>query len=63
MNTQERRQLVRAQVIDATVAKAAINQSRRKRADAAKLLRKTMAKNQFARTRQVDSISYPRQAG
>jgi hypothetical protein len=62
MNTQERRQLVRAQIVDVSVAKAAINKSRRERAEAAKLLRKAMAKNQFA-VRQIDSVSYPRQAG
>jgi hypothetical protein len=58
MNTQERRQLVRAQVVDANIAKAAINKSRRERAEAAKELRKAMAKNQFA-SRRLDSISYP----
>jgi hypothetical protein len=62
MNTLERRQLVRGQVIDVAIAKAAINKSRRERVEAAKLLRKAMAKNQFS-TRRVDSISYPRQAG
>jgi hypothetical protein len=62
MNTLERRQLVRGQVIDVAIAKAAINKSRRERVEAAKLLRKAMAKNQFS-TRGVDSISYPRQAG
>lgn len=61
MNTQERRQLVRAHVIDVAIAKAEINKSRRERAEAAKSLRKAMAKSQFA-TRQLDSISYPRQA-
>jgi hypothetical protein len=58
MNTQERRQFVRAQVIDAAVAKAAINKSRRERAVAAKDLRKAMTHNQFAH-RKLDSISYP----
>jgi hypothetical protein len=58
MNTQERRQFVRGQIIDVSVAKAAINKSRRERAAAAKDLRKTMTKNQFAR-RELDSVSYP----
>jgi hypothetical protein len=62
MNTLKRRQLVRGQVIDVAIAKAAINKSRRERAEAAKLLRKAMAKNQFS-TRRIDLISYPRQAG
>ena len=58
MNTQERRQLVRGQVIDAAVAKAAINKSRRDRAKAAKDLRKALAQSQYA-SRRTDSISYP----
>ena len=58
MNTQERRQLVRSQVIDVAVAKAAINKSRRERAKAAKDLRKALAQTQYA-SRRSDSISYP----
>ena len=58
MNTQERRQLARAQVIDAAIAKAAINKSRRERANAAKDLRKALAQSQYA-SRRTDSISYP----
>ena len=58
MNTQERRQLVRAQVIDVAIAKAAINQSRRERAKATKNLRKALAQSQYA-TRPTDVISYP----
>jgi hypothetical protein len=58
MNTQERRQLVRSQVIDAAVAKAAINKSRRERAKAAKDLRKALAHTQYV-SRRADSISYP----
>lgn len=61
MNTQERRRLVRAHVIDAAIAKAAINKSRRERANAAKDLRKALAQTQYA-SRRADSISYP-QAG
>jgi hypothetical protein len=58
MNTQERRQLVRGQVVDAAVAKAAINKSRRERAKAAKDLGKALAQSQYA-SRRTDSISYP----
>jgi hypothetical protein len=58
MNTQERRQFVRAQIIDVRVAKASVNESRRERAAAAKDLRKAMKKNQFAQ-RELESISYP----
>jgi hypothetical protein len=62
MNTLERRQLVRGHVIDVAVAKAAIHRSRRERAEAGKLLRKALAKNQFA-TRPIESVSYPLQLG
>ena len=58
MNTLERRQLVRSQVIDVAVAKAAINKSRRERAKAAKDLRKALAQTQYS-SRRADSISYP----
>jgi hypothetical protein len=59
MNTLERRQIARGQVIDLVVAKTAINKSRRERADAAKKLRKALAANRYAKVR-VDTISYPR---
>jgi hypothetical protein len=59
MNTLERRQLVRGHVVDVAVAKVAINKSRRERAEAAKDLRKAMAKKQFTAARRADSISYP----
>lgn len=59
MNTLERRQIVRGQVIDLVVAKTAINKSRREQADAAKKLRKALAASRYARLR-VDTISYPR---
>jgi|HigsolmetaAR202D_1030399.scaffolds.fasta_scaffold00387_28 hypothetical protein len=58
MNTLERRRLVRDRVIDAAVAKAAVNESRRQRVAAAKDLHKAMTKNQFAH-RKLDSVSYP----
>ena len=58
MNTLERRQIVRGQVIDLVVAKTAINKSRRGRADAAKKLRKALAASRYAKLR-VDTISYP----
>ena len=43
MNTLERRRIVRGQVIDVSIAKAAINKSRRQRVDATKKLRNAMA--------------------
>jgi hypothetical protein len=59
MNTLERRQIVRGQVIDLAIAKTAINKSRRERSDAAKKLRKALAASRYAKLR-VDTISYPR---
>jgi hypothetical protein len=61
MNTFERRRLIRGRVIDVNVAKAAINESRRQRVDAATKLRKALAAKQAA-SRQPETISYPRQA-
>ena len=61
MNTFERRKFARAQVIDVAVARAAINQSRRERAEAAKKLRKAMAASQYAAT-QAETVSYPHRA-
>jgi hypothetical protein len=62
MNNIERRQLVKARVIDVSVARTAINESRRRRSDAAKKLRKELAAAQSSRkAREV--ISYPRHAG
>jgi hypothetical protein len=60
MNTFERRRLIKGQVIDVTVAKTAVHDSRRQRAEAAKKLRKALAAK--AATAQVETISYPRQA-
>jgi hypothetical protein len=61
MNTLERRQIVKSRVIDVVVAKAAVNESRRQRREAAKKLRKALAASQFASVK-TDTISYPRQA-
>lgn len=61
MNTLERRQIVRGHVIDVAVAKAAVNQSRRERAEAAKKLRKALAASRFAALK-TETISYPRRA-
>lgn len=61
MNTLERRRLVRGQVIDVAIAKAAVNKSRRQTAEAAKSLRKQMVASRSA-TLQAETISYP-QAG
>lgn len=62
MNTLERRRIVRSHVIDVSIAKVAINKSRRQRADAAKKLRKAMAASHFASTIQSETVSYPRHA-
>ena len=51
MNTLERRRLVKGQVVDVKVAKAAVNASRRQRAEAAKVLRKDMAAQHFNQLR------------
>ena len=51
MNTLERRRLVKAQVVDVKVAKAAVNASKRQRAEAAKVLRKDMAAQHFNQLR------------
>jgi hypothetical protein len=61
MNTLDRRQIVRGHVIDVSIAKAAVHESRRERAEAAKKLRKAMAASHFA-SRQTDTVSYPRHA-
>jgi hypothetical protein len=60
MNTFERRRLVKGRVIDVSVAKAAVHDSRRQRAEEAKKLRKALAAKQSAA--KVETISYPRQA-
>jgi hypothetical protein len=61
MNTLERRRIAKAQVIDASIAKAAINKSRRDRADAAAKLRKALASKQMAAALESETISYPKQ--
>lgn len=61
MNTLERRRLVKARAIDVKVAKAAVNESRRQRAEAVKALGKDMAANRYA-TAQRDTVSYPLRA-
>ena len=50
MNTFERRRLIKGRVIDVTVAKAGVHESRRERAEAAKKLRKALAAKQVNRT-------------
>ena len=57
MKTFERRQLVKANVVDASVARVAINASRRERAAAAERLRKDLAAKNFA-GRSIETISY-----
>ena len=48
MNTFERRQIIRDQVIDVAVAKAAIQKSRRERAEVSRKLRKAMMASRAA---------------
>ncbi len=57
MKALERRRLVKANVIDASVARAAVNESRRQRAAAAERLRKDMAAKNFA-GRSIETVSY-----
>jgi hypothetical protein len=61
MNTLERRQLVKSRIVDVKVAKAAVNESRRERAEAAKALRKALAANRYASAK-PDTISYSQRA-
>jgi hypothetical protein len=61
MNTLERRRLVKARVIDVKVAKAAVNESRRQRAEAAKALAKDLAAHSYAAA-QRDTVSHPLRA-
>jgi len=58
MNTLERRRLIRGQVVDVAIAKAAINKSRRQRLEATKALQKQLAASRAA-SLQIDTISYP----
>lgn len=44
MNTLERRQIVKGQIIDIAIAKTPISKSRRQRAEAAKKLRKEIGR-------------------
>jgi len=48
MNTFERRQIARDQLIDAVIAKAGIYKSRRERAEATRKLRKAMESSRSA---------------
>jgi hypothetical protein len=57
MNTLKRRQLAKANVIDASIAGTAVNESRRQREAAAERLRKDMAARNFA-ARSADTVSY-----
>lgn len=61
MNNVERRQLVKARVIDVSVAKTAINESRRRRSEAAKKLRKELSALKSSH-KAADLVSYPRHA-
>jgi len=48
MNALERRRMIKSRVIDVSVAKTTIEQSRRERADAARGLRKALAASRYA---------------
>jgi hypothetical protein len=61
MNNIERRQLIKARVVDVSIAKTAINESRRRRSDAAKKLRKELAAAQSSR-KPAEVVSYSRNA-
>ncbi len=61
MNNVARRQLVKARVIDVSVAKTTVNESRRRRNEAAMKLRKELAALQFS-NRAADVVSYSRHA-
>ena len=62
MNTLERRRMIKDQMVDVSIAKVAVNQSRRQRSDAAKKLRKAMAAGHMATIIKSEVISYPRHA-
>lgn len=62
MNTLERRRMIRDQLVDVSIAKVAVNQSRRQRSDATKKLRKVMAAGHLATIIKSEMISYPRHA-
>jgi len=59
MNTVKRRQFAKGQVIDISIAKAAIHKSQLQQAEAAKALRKAMAAAGY-RASNGDTISYPK---
>ena len=59
MNTIQRRQIAKGQVIDMSIARAAIHKSQRQRAEAEKALRKAMVAGRLASN--ADTISYPTQ--
>ena len=57
MNTIQRRQIAKGQVIDVSIAKAAVHKSQRQRSEAEKSLRKAMVAGRLASN--ADTISYP----
>jgi hypothetical protein len=57
MNTIQRRQIAKGQVIDMSIARTALHKSQRQRAEAAKSLRKAMSAGRLASN--TDTISYP----
>jgi len=59
MNTFERRRVIKERVVDVAVAKTAVNESRRRRREAARKLQKDMAAARFGSSRQADAIASP----
>lgn len=57
MNTLERRRIIKGSVVDAAVAKTAVNKSRGERAEAARKLRKALAAQRYAAGRKT-GVSY-----
>lgn len=58
MNTLERRRIAKAQLIDVSVVKADLSQSRRQTADDTKKIRKDLAATRFA-AKQRDTLTTP----
>lgn len=61
MNNIERRQLIKTRVVDVSIAKTAVNESRRRRSEAAKKLRKDLAVLEST-VKSAELVSYPRHA-
>ncbi len=60
MNSLKRRQIIRGQMIDVSIAKTPINKSRRQRVEAAMNLRKVMIASQSVASLKSETVSCPR---